>query len=92
MYYRSEILISIVDKRKHFLMDETNPWWHVIWHKNQACKEVIFLWFVIHKAVAVNEWRGKISNEVDKSCYYYGPPSAESMKRKFYDCVLVQYV
>lgn len=88
MYYRSELLKSIVDKWKCSIMGETSPWWHVIWLKHRACKEAIFLWFVLHKVVPVNEWRGQISDEVYKSCYRSGPPSAKSVEYVFYDCML----
>ena len=45
----------------------TSPKWNIIWHKTKAQKEAAFLWLVIYKAVVVNEWRGKISMEIDKN-------------------------
>ena len=30
----------------------------IIWLKHKAHKEATFLWSVIHKAMAVKEWRG----------------------------------
>lgn len=42
--------------------------WNILWHKADAQKEATLPWLVIHKAMAVNEWRGKISLEIDKSC------------------------
>ena len=40
---------------------------NIIWHKAKAQK-VAFLWLVIHKVMLVDEWHGKISMKIDKSC------------------------
>ena len=50
-----------------------------------------FLWLIIHKAVAVKEWRGKISIENDKSCPHCGPQSMVSVEHMFYSCPLAQH-
>lgn len=50
------------------------------------------MWFVLHKVVVVSEWRGWISDEVDKSCPHCGPLSVESMEHKYYNCLLAQLV
>jgi hypothetical protein len=42
--------------------------------------------------VAVNEWRGKISVEIDQSCPHCGPQSVESVEHMFYSCPLAQQV
>lgn len=34
--------------------------------KHCAHKEVVFLWLVLQKGMAVNEWQGRISDKEDK--------------------------
>lgn len=68
----------------------TFPKWNIIRHKAKAQKEAGFIWSVIHKAVAVNERRGKISMKIDKSCPHCGPQSVESIEHMFYNCPLAQ--
>jgi hypothetical protein len=55
-------------------------------------KETIFLWSVIHKVVAVNEWHGQISVDIDKSCPHGSPLSVELMEHVFFNCPLAQHV
>lgn len=69
------MLKLIADKWKHALPGVANPQWKVIWHKYRAHKKVAFLWLVLHKATAVNEWRGQTLVEVDKSFPHCGPLS-----------------
>jgi hypothetical protein len=47
---------------------------------------------VTHKVVAVNEWRGQISTEVDKSCLSYGPQPVGLVEHTFFNCPLAQQV
>ena len=61
-----------------------------IWHKAKAQKEVAFLWSVIHKAMVVNEWHGKISTLIDKCCPHCSPQSVESVEDRFFSCPLSQ--
>jgi hypothetical protein len=58
----------------------------LVCHKAKAQKEASFLWSVIHKAFAVNEWHGNISTEFDKSCIHYGSHLVELVEHKFYIC------
>jgi hypothetical protein len=83
---------SISHKWRNEIPPSTSPRWNTIWHKAKAQKEAAFLWSVIHKAVAVNEWRGKISVEIDQSCPHCGPQSVESVEHRFYSCPLAQQV
>ena len=38
----------------------------------------------------MNEWRGKISAEIDKSCPHSGLQSVEPLEHRFFNCPLVQ--
>ena len=58
--------------------------------KLEAQKEAPFLWLVIHKAMAVNKRRSKISEEIDKNCPNCGPSSVEPVEHRFYSCPLTQ--
>ena len=49
-----------------------------------------FLWPVFHKAVAVNEWHGQISVEIDKSCPQRSSQSLELVEHRFFNCLLAQ--
>jgi hypothetical protein len=53
---------------------------------------VAFFWSIIHKAMAINEWRGKISVEINQSRPHCGPQSVESVEHKFYSCPFAQHV
>ena len=43
------------------------------------------MWSVIHKVVAVNEWRCKIMVEIDKSCPRCNPQLVESVEHGYTD-------
>ena len=66
-------------KRRNEIPPSTSLEWNIIWHKAKAQKEAAFLWSIIHKAVAVNEWRGKFLMAINKSCPYCGPQLVESV-------------
>lgn len=51
-----------------------------------------FLWSVIHVAVAVNEWRGRISAEIGESCPRCGMQLVESVSTKVFNCPLAQQI
>ena len=52
--------------------------------------------FLFHKIlewsldVAINEWLGKISTEIDKSCHHWGPQLVESVEHRFFNYPLAQ--
>lgn len=54
---------------------------NTVWHKGKAHEEETCLQSVIHKAVAINEWRGKILVEINQSC----------LQPKFYIMTLNQW-
>lgn len=47
----------------------------IICHKHKAQNNAAFFWSVIHKAIVVNIWHGRISAEIDKSYPHCGLPS-----------------
>ena len=49
------------------------------------------IWSVIHKAVAMNEWRGRILLEIDMSCPHCGSSLVESLEHIFFICSLAQH-
>jgi hypothetical protein len=68
-----------------------SPKWNVVWHKATAQKEAAFLSLVIHKVVVVNEWCGKLSVEIDKSCPHCDPQLVELMEHRFYSCIEINF-
>ena len=68
------------------------PKWNTIWHKAKAQKEATFLWSVIHKAMAINEWHSKISVEIDQSCSHCGPQLIKLVEHMLYNCPLAHHV
>lgn len=51
-------------------------------------KEVVFMWFIWHEAMAVNEWRALIAlASISKQCVCCRPNTSEFVKHKFWDCI-----
>ena len=42
--------------------------WSNIWDTERVRKEAGLMWMIWHKVVAVNVWRGVISQEIDQNC------------------------
>ena len=94
----NEILLNKLLRNKSL----TNGWnriplstsmrWHIIWHKHKAQKKTTFLWLVIHKAMAVNEWHGQILTKADKICPHCGLQCVELVEHKFLNCPFAQQV
>jgi hypothetical protein len=62
--------------------------------KHKARKEVASVWSIIHKVVAVNEWHGKISIDINKKikCPRCGSSAMELVRHRFSNCPLAQQV
>lgn len=82
----------LIEKWRNEIPPSTSFCWNIIWHKHEAQKEVVFCWLVVHKAVAVNKWCGRISTETNKSCPHCGPQVVESVEHRFFSCPLTQHV
>lgn len=65
--------------------------WNRIWSKGHTPKEVGLLWLVWHRAVAVNEWHGRIYPTIDMSCPVCPQKSHESVLHRFWECVSAQH-
>ena len=53
-------------------------------------KKNYIYWLVIHKAMVVHEWLGKILAEIDKNCPHCGLQSVELVEHRFFSCPLAQ--
>jgi hypothetical protein len=60
--------------------------WGDAWTSERARKEAMLIWQLWHKAVAVNVWRGKISNQVDKCCPMCSTNEDETVLHRFWSC------
>jgi hypothetical protein len=61
-----------------------SPNWSEVWNKEQPQKEAAFVWLVYHKAVAVNQWRKQIFDEVDAQCICCPGSHTEFMIHRFH--------
>lgn len=66
--------------------------WPTIWTKERTQKECGLLWAIWHRAVAVNEWRGRIDGNIDQSCVVCGVGKREPVLHRFRECPSAQYV
>lgn len=60
--------------------------WSIIWEPYRVKKEGRLLWAIWHRSVAVNEWRGKISTNVDQQCEVCKSGAKESVLHRFWEC------
>jgi hypothetical protein len=60
--------------------------WANTWDPERAGKEAGFIWQIWHRAVAVNEWRGRISIRINHSCPVCNSGVVESVLHRFWDC------
>jgi hypothetical protein len=56
------------------------------WEADRASKESGLIWQIWHRAVAVNEWRAKISPQVELECLLCNTGEAESVTHCFWNC------
>ena len=76
------------DKWQGNLSGNCKFYWLQVWDPLHSSKEGAFIWFIWHKAVAVNEWRARIVHaSISKQCVICLPNMTESVKHKFWDCV-----
>jgi hypothetical protein len=60
--------------------------WSTVWAKERGKKEAGFMWQIWHKAVAVNVWRGRISDNIDTRCPCCNSGAEESIIHRFWYC------
>lgn len=66
------------------------PPWCKVWSKAQRQKEVGFLWWMYHCAIAVNSWRAQISEHVSPLCPWCQTGLNESVLLRFHSCPRTQ--
>ena len=64
--------------------------WNNIWNTERVRKEAGLMWMIWHKAVAMNAWRGVISQEIDQSCAVCLKGSKETVLHRFWECLAAQ--
>lgn len=65
--------------------------WAFIWDKRRVGKEVVFIWFIWHKAVGVNEFHAKVLVNYAQ-CSYCLPFTIETLKHRFLECIQAQQI
>ena len=64
--------------------------WNNIWDTERVRKEAGLMWLIWYKAVAVNAWRGVISQDIDQSCVVCLKGIKETVLHRFWECPAVQ--
>ena len=76
----------IVKKWVGILPSDYKLRWNNIWDTERVRKEAGLIWMVWHKAVAVNAWRGAISQEIDQSYPVCLRGIRETVMHSFWEC------
>ena len=64
--------------------------WNNVWDTERIRKEAGLMWMICHKAVAVNVWRGAISQEIDQSYPVCLRGIKETVMHWFWECSTTQ--
>ena len=64
--------------------------WNNTWDTERVKKEAGLMWMIWHKAVAVNAWRGVVSQEIDQSCVVCLKGIKETVLHCFWECAAAQ--
>ena len=64
--------------------------WNNVWDTERVRKEAGLMWMIWHKAVALNVWRGVISQEIDQSCLVCLRGIRETIMYGFWECSVAQ--
>ena len=76
------------DKWQGYLPGNYKFYWSQIWDPFRVGKETAFIWSIWHKAIAVNEWRARITpTSLSKQCVFCLPHTSEFVEHKFWDCI-----
>lgn len=62
------------------------PNWIEVWRPDRPRKEAGFLWSMLHKAVAVNQWRNQSHPPTSAHCTCCNLEVTESIQHCFFDC------
>jgi hypothetical protein len=83
---RARLLRSMADKWTGILPASYEPNWNEVWSHSRPQKEAGFLWFVYHKAVAVNHWRAQIGPHINSMCVCCPNNVPETILHQFIFC------
>lgn len=87
MLRRRHTIPSVVEKKwAGILPPSFKLRWATIWTSNRVKKESGLLWAMWHRAVAVNEWRGRINANLDQNCVVCNSNSKETILHRFWEC------
>lgn len=85
-----ELPVSLhTTKWHHVLTTEALVKWGNIWHTQRNKKESAFIWSIWHKAIAVNDWRGKYALNINNTCVFC-LGVVETILHCFWECPRVQ--
>jgi hypothetical protein len=97
MSYSAELGRKIL-KRRHIVPDVIlTKWegvlpldyklsWDNTWDRERVRKEAGLIWLTWHRAVAVNEWRGRINIMIPQACRVCDNGTTESVLHRFWEC------
>jgi hypothetical protein len=60
--------------------------WDNTWDRERIRKEAGLIWLAWHRAVAVNEWRGRINRNIPQDCPVCGSGAIELVLHRFWEC------
>ena len=67
-------MTRVVDKWQGHLLGNCKFYWSQVWDVAHSNKEVVCMWFILHKAFAVNEWRACIAlASIFRQCVFLIP-------------------
>lgn len=90
---KHHVIPSVVRKKWTGILSHTFKLrWSTIWTTDITKKESGLLWAIWHRAMAVNEWRGRISANVDQRCLVCTLGKKESVLHRFWECHSAQVV
>jgi hypothetical protein len=62
--------------------------WKANWEADRACKESGLIWQLWHRVLAVNEWKAKISPQIELDCFTCDFGEPDSIMHRFWSCSL----
>jgi hypothetical protein len=60
--------------------------WSNAWDSERIRKEAGLIWLTWHRAIVVNEWRGKVSRNIRQDCPVCMIGDVESVPHRFWEC------
>lgn len=88
-------------RRHHQIPDLSRKWtgilpahhdfrWTTVWTRDRSKKEAGLIWLTWNRAVAVNDWRGRVNGIVDRNCHVCDTGACESVLHRFWECPQAQ--